>query len=491
MFHSWTATTVTALSLLAAPALAAPDSITLGMVLEPPSLDPTANAAAAIDEVVYANLFEGLTRFGPDGTIQPALAESWEVSEDGKTWTFHLHEGVTFHDGAAFDASDAVFSLDRARAPESTNAQKQLFEGITAVKAVDPSTLRIVLDAPDGTLPFKLAWGDAVILDPASAETAASKPVGTGPFRFVDWKQGDSIQLAAYDGYWGEKPALSSATFRFISDPTAAFAAMMAEDVDAFPIYPAPETLAQLGADPRFKVIVGTTEGETILALNKAVPPLDDVRVRQAIAHAVGRQELIDGAMFGYGTPIGTHFAPHHPDYVDLTDRSAHDPDAARALLAEAGAEGLKLRLALPPTPYARRGGELLAAQLRDVGIETTITNMEWAQWLETVFKGKDYDMTIISHVEPMDIEIYARDEYYFNYDNPELKKVMAEARTIVDDAKRSDLLKEAQRIIADDYANIYLFQLAKTGVANAKIEGLWENTPTPANDLTGVHWVD
>ncbi|WP_313135597.1 ABC transporter substrate-binding protein [Paracoccus jeotgali] len=491
MFHSWTATAVTALSLLAAPALAAPDSITLGMVLEPPSLDPTANAAAAIDEVVYANLFEGLTRFGPDGTIQPALAESWEVSEDGKTWTFHLHEGVTFHDGAAFDASDAVFSLDRARAPDSTNAQKQLFEGITSVEAVDPTTLRIVLDAPDGTLPFKLAWGDAVMLDPASAETAASKPVGTGPFRFVDWKQGDSVQLAAYDGYWGEKPALSSATFRFISDPTAAFAAMMAEDVDAFPIYPAPETLAQLGADPRFKVIVGTTEGETILALNKAVSPLDDVRVRQAIAHAVDRQELIDGAMFGYGTPIGTHFAPHHPDYVDLTDRSAHDPDAARALLAEAGAEGLKLRLALPPTPYARRGGELLAAQLRDVGIETTITNMEWAQWLETVFKGKDYDMTIISHVEPMDIEIYARDEYYFNYDNPELKKVMAEARTTVDDAKRSDLLKEAQRIIAEDYANIYLFQLAKTGVANAKIEGLWENTPTPANDLTGVHWVD
>lgn len=491
MFHSWTATAVTALSLLAAPALAAPDSITLGMVLEPPSLDPTANAAAAIDEVVYANLFEGLTRFGPDGTIQPALAESWEVSEDGKTWTFHLHDGVTFHDGAAFDASDAVFSLDRARAPESTNAQKQLFEGITAVEAVDPTTLRIVLDAPDGTLPFKLAWGDAVMLDPASAETVASKPVGTGPFRFVDWKQGDSIQLAAYDGYWGEKPALSSATFRFISDPTAAFAAMMAEDVDAFPIYPAPETLAQLGADPRFKVIVGTTEGETILALNKSVPPLDDVRVRQAIAHAVDRQELIDGAMFGYGTPIGTHFAPHHPDYVDLTDRSAHDPDAARALLAEAGSKGLKLRLALPPTPYARRGGELLAAQLREVGIETTITNMEWAQWLETVFKGKDYDMTIISHVEPMDIEIYARDDYYFNYDNPELKKVMAEARITVDDAKRSDLLKEAQRIIADDYANIYLFQLAKTGVANAKIEGLWENTPTPANDLTGVHWVD
>jgi peptide/nickel transport system substrate-binding protein len=225
--------------------------------------------------------------------------------------------------------------------------------------------------------------------------------------------------------------------------------------------------------------------------MNKAVPPLDNVKVREAIAHAVNRQELIDGAMFGYGTPIGTHFAPHHPDYVDLTAQSAYDPEKAKALLAEAGVSGLKLRLALPPTPYARRGGELMAAQLRAVGIETEITNMEWAQWLETVYKGKDYDLTIISHVEPMDIGIYTRDDYYFNYNNEALKAVMAEVNTTTDDAKRPELLKQAQKLIADDYANAYLFQLAKTGVANAKIEGLWENSPTPANDLSKVHWTE
>lgn len=476
-------------ALVATPALAAPDSITLAMVLEPPNLDPTGGAAAAIDEVVYANVFEGLTRIGPDGSVQPDLAESWQVADDGKSYTFHLRPGVTFHDGATFDAQDVVFSLDRARAPDSTNAQKTLFEGIDKVEAIDPQTVRVTLKSPDGAFPFKMAWGDAVMVDPASIKDIATRPVGTGPFKFAEWKQGDHITLTAYDGYWGKKPALKTATFRFIADPTAAFAAIMAGDIDAFPIYPAPETLAQIQTDPRFKVLVGTTEGETILAMNNARPPLDNVKVREAIAHAINRQDLIDGAMFGYGTPIGTHFAPHNPDYTDLTAQSAYDPELSKKLLAEAGVRDLTLRLALPPPPYARRGGEIIAAELRAIGIQTQITNMEWAQWLEQVYKNADYDLTIISHVEPMDIGIYGREKYYFNYRNPAFRETMSRLDATTDPAQRSALLKQAQQIIADDYVNAYLFQLPKTGVAKAEIEGLWENAPMPANDLTGVSW--
>ena len=482
-------TSAAALAMMAAPALAQ-DAITLGMVLEPPNLDPTGGAAAAIDEVVYANLFEGLTRFGPDGTIQPALAESWDAQEEGRVYVFHLQEGVKFHDGSDFTAEDVVFSLDRARAEESTNAQKVLFEGIESVEAVDPLTARVTLTAPDGNFPFKMAWGDAVMVDQASAADIATRPVGTGPFKFDNWVQGDRIILSAFDGYWGEKPALETATFRFIADPTAAFAAMMAGDVDAFPNYPAPETLSQLEADPRFKVIVGTSEGETILAMNNANAPLDNIKVRQAIAHAINRQDIIDGAMFGYGTPIGSHFAPHSPDYVDLTAKSAFDPDQSRALLEEAGVGPVTLRLALPPTPYARRGGEIVQAQLAAVGIQAQITNMEWAQWLETVFKGGDFDMTIISHTEPLDIDIYARPDYYFHYAKPEFVALMAELQKATSPEQRGALYQQAQQMITGDYVNAFLFQLAKTGVANAKIEGLWENAPTQANDLTKVHWV-
>ncbi len=490
MFHRLTATAA-ALALAAGAALAAQDTITLGMVLEPPNLDPTAGAAAAIDEVVYANIFEGLTRFAPDGSVRPALAASWDVEDGARTYVFHLHEGVTFHDGTAMDAGDVKFSLDRARAEDSANAQKALFAGIEAVEVVDPLTVKVMLKAPDGNFPFNMAWGDAVIVAPESIGTEATKPVGTGPFRFVEWVQGDHVTLERNPDYWGEPVALAKATFRFISDPTAAFAAMMAGDVDAFPNYPAPETLAQLAADPRFKVIVGTTEGETILAMNNRKPPLDDVRVREAIAHAINRQEIIDGAMFGYGTPIGTHFAPHNPDYVDLTALSAYDPERSKALLAEAGVSGLKLRLALPPPTYARRGGEIIAAQLAAVGIETEISNLEWAQWLEQVFKGHDFDLTIVSHTEPADINIYARPDYYFGYGTPEFVALMDKLNLTTDAAGRSAILKEAQEMIAKDYVNAYLFQLAQTGVANARIEGLWENAPTQANDLTAVHWAD
>ncbi|MDT1060409.1 ABC transporter substrate-binding protein [Paracoccus sp. CPCC 101403] len=476
-------------ALTATPALAAQDAITLGMVLEPPNLDPTGGAAAAIDEVVYANIFEGLTRIAPDGSVIPGLASGWDAEDGGKAYLFHLRPGVTFHDGTAFDAQDVIFSLDRARAPDSTNAQKTLFEGIDKVEAVDPQTVRVTLKAPDGGFPYKMAWGDAVMVDQDSIADIATHPVGTGPFRFGEWAQGDHITLVANDAYWGEKPALTSATFRFIPDPSAAFAAMMAGDLDAFPIYPAPETLAQLQADPRFKVLVGTTEGETILAMNHKNPALADVKVREAIAHALNRKEIIDGAMFGYGTPIGTHFAPHNPDYTDLTELSQFDPERSRALLAEAGVKDLTLRLALPPTPYARRGGEIVAAELRAVGIQTQITNMEWAQWLEQVFKNADYDLTIISHVEPMDIGIYGRKGYYFNYSNPAFNDMMTQLDAATDPAQRSALLKQAQEIIARDYANAFIFQLPKIGVAKAEIQGLWENAPMPANDLSQVRW--
>jgi len=396
--------TTAALALVAGGAIAQQTDITIGMQLEPPHLDPTSAAAAAIDEVVYSNIYEGLTRFHADGSVHPGLAESWEISDDGLSYTFTLRSGVTFHDGAAFTADDVAFSLDRARGEDSTNAQKALFEVIDEVTAVDDQTVEITLTKPNGALLFNLAWGDAIIVDESDVETLETAPVGTGPFKFENWAQGDNVSIVKNPDYWGEPAILEGATFKFISDPTAAFAAMMAGDIDAFPVFPAPENLLQFEADPRFKVIVGSTEGETILSINNKLPPFDDIRVRKAVAHAIDRQAIIDGAMFGYGTPIGSHFAPHNPASIDLTAGSAYNPDLAKELLAEAGfADGFTTTLKLPPPSYARRGGEIIAAQLRAVGIDTEITNLEWAQWLEEVFRGKDFGLTIVSHTEPID----------------------------------------------------------------------------------------
>ncbi|AXT35900.1 ABC transporter substrate-binding protein [Phaeobacter sp. LSS9] len=478
-----------ALAILAG-AASARDTVTVALQLEPPHLDPTSAAAGAIDQVLYSNVFEGLTRFMGDGAVVPGLAESWEISEDGLTYTFALHDGVTFHDGTTMDAEDVKFSLDRARAEESTNAQKALFADIASVDVVDPLTVRLTLSQPNGNLLFNLAWGDAVIVAPESIDTIKTAPVGTGAFTFTNWVQGDRIDLARNPDYWGEAPALSAATFKFISDPTAAFAAMMAEDVDAFSAFPAPENLPQFEADPRFQVLIGSTEGETILSINNKRAPFDNAKVRAAVAHAIDRQAIIDGAMFGYGTPIGSHFAPHNPAYVDLTGTSAHDPEKARALLAEAGfPDGFTTTLHLPPPSYARRGGEIIAAQLAEVGITAEIINVEWAQWLETVFRGKNFGLSIVSHTEPMDIGIYARPDYYFQYDNAAFQDLMADLTGTTDPDARTKMLQQAQEIIAQDYVNGFLFQLAALSVAKADLQGLWANAPTQATDLTGVSW--
>lgn len=474
------------------PAAAARTDVRIGVRLEPPHLDPTAGAAAAIDEITYANIFEGLTRIDSTGAVQPWLAESWSVSEDGLVYTFKLRTGVTFHDGTSFEASDAKFSLDRARGEGSTNAQKPLFAHIDGVEAVDPATLKVTLKQPDGAFLFNLGWGDAAIVAPESADTNKSEPVGTGPFAFSRWVRGDRVEMARYPGYWGTPAHLETATIKFIADPAAELAALMAEDIDAFPNFQATENLPILEADPRFTVAVGTTEGETILAMNNKAGPLADVRVRRAISHAVDRQAIIDGAMFGNGTPIGTHFAPHHPAYVDLTGRYPLDLKKAKALLAEAGyPNGFKATLKLPPPTYARRGGELIASDLKKIGIELEIVPLEWAQWLTEVFKGKDFDFTIVSHTEPMDIGIYGRKDYYFQYDGADFGRVMDELAATTDTKARYQLFGAAQRLITDDAVNVYLFQLAKAGVWNAKLKGMWVNAPIQANDLTGVYWAD
>lgn len=478
-----------ALALTASLASAQTD-ITVGIQLEPPNLDPTGGAAQAIDSVLYSNVFEGLTRFMADGSVVPGLAESWSISPDGLEYTFYLREGVTFHDGTTMDSDDVKFSLDRARAEDSTNAQKGLFADITDVATNGPNRVVVTLGQPNGMFTFNMAWGDAVIVAPESIENIASNPIGTGAFTFTDWVQGDRLELTRNDAYWGDAPALERATFRFISDPTAAFAAVMAEDVDAFVGFPAPENLPQFEADPRFQVLVGNTEGETILSINNQMPPFDNVLVRQAVSLAIDRQAIIDGAMFGYGTPIGTHFAPHNPDYVDLIANSTYNPDRARELLAEAGfADGFTTTLKLPPPSYARRGGEIIASQLREVGITAEISNLEWAQWLEEVFKAKDFGLSIVSHTEPMDIGIYADPEYYFQYDNPDFQALMETLNATTDPVTRSALLADAQTMISEDYVNGYLFQLAVPTVAKSGLNGLWLDQPTAAVDLTGVSW--
>ena len=474
-------------------AFAARTDLVLGIVLEPPHLDPTAGAAAAIDEVLYANVFEGLTRIGSKGEVMPALAESWTVSDDGKVYTFKLHTGVKFHDGSDFNADDVKFSLDRARAADSTNAQKPLFAAIENVEAVDPATVKVTLSHPQGSFLYNLGWGDAVMVAPETAENNKTNPVGTGPFKFDHWAKGSEITIVKNPDYWGSPAALEKAEFRIIPDAAAAVPALLSGDVQAFPNAPVGDALAQIQSDPRFAVVIGATEGETVLSTNNKKPPFDKLEVRQAIAHTLDRKAIIDGASDGgFGIPIGSHFSPANAAYVDLTGTYPHDIAKAKELMKAAGLEGgFKATLKLPPPRYARDGGQIIASELREIGIDLEIIPLEWADWLKQVFTDKDYDLSIVSHTEPNDIGIYARKDYYFNYDNPAFDKVMTELDATSDQAKRDDLYKQAQKILADDAVNGFLFELPKIGIWDAKLQGMWENSPVQANDLTQVKWAD
>ena len=470
----------------------AKDSVTVGMQLEPPGLDPTAGAASAIREVTYANIYEGLTRIDAKGEVQPALAESWTISPDGLTYTFKLIHGVKFHDGTPFDCSIVKFSYDRAVAPGSVNAQKQLFEPIASTDCPDANTAVVKLKRPTALFLFNMGWGDAVMISPKSADSNKTHPVGTGPFLFKQWIPGDRVELERNKDYWGAQPKLAAVTFKFTADAAAATAAVLAGDIDAFPAFPAPEAVDQFKADKRFAVHIGTTEGKTILALNNARKPLDDVRVRRALAYAIDRKAVIDGAQSGYGAPIGSHYTPGDPGYIDLTGVYPYDPAKAKALLAEAGvAPGFTMTLQLPPPPYARRGGEVIAAMLEQVGITAKLVNIEWGQWLDQVFKRTDYDATIISHTEARDLDIYARDTYYYNYHSPEYKALYQKFVEAVDPKAQIDAVAALQKKLAEDEPNVFLFAYAKVGVANAKLKGLWDNNPIPANDMTGVSWAE
>ncbi len=475
-----------------AAAQARKDSVVLGMVLEPaPGLDPTAAAAAAIGQVVHYNILEGLTKIHMDGSVTPLLAESWSIDPDGKVYTFKLRKGVKFSDGEAFDASDVKFSFERAKAEGSTNkAKKSVFDNISRIDAPDPYTVILVLNQADGNFLFRMGENTAVILDPKSAPTTASKPIGTGPFKLEVWTKGSAITLAKSDNYRNASAVkLKKATFRFINDPAAQVAALLAGDIDAMPLFGAPQSLKQFQGDPRFAVEIGGTEGKTIVSINNKKKPFDDVRVRRAIAAAIDRKAIIDGAQEGYGAPIGSHMVPSDAGYVDLTGVNPFNPEKAKALLKEAGiTTPLNVTLTLPPPQYARKGGEIVAAQLAKVGIVAKIENVEWAQWLSGAFKG-NYDLTIISHVEPLDFDRYADPNYYWGYDSKAYRDLLAKYNSTPDTKARLKILGDIQRQLANDSVNAYLFQLPQFAVSNKKLKGLWSSSPIFATDLSALSW--
>lgn len=462
----------------------------LNLSLEPDSLDPTMAAAAAVGEVTHYNILEGLTKIEENGNVTPLLAASWETDPGGQSYRFRLREGVRFHDGSALDADAVRFSFGRAAAPGSTNkARRALFDNIATVETPDAHTVVLNLHRPDAHLLFRLGESTAVVLHPNSAGQAARAPVGTGPYQVSGQQRGHSIALArAPHARAAQQVRLDGAVFRFIHDPAARQAALDAGEVDLFFQF-ATRGLRHFQDNARYQVLIGSSSGKGMLALNHRRAPLGDVRVRRAITHAIDRAGFIRQALDGHGVAIGSHFAPTDPGYLHLDSLYPYDPQRARALLREAGvATPLRLELALPPVPYAQAGGPIVAQDLARVGITAQLRPLPWHEWLAGPFRG-DFDMTIINHVEPLDYLIYTDPDYYFGYDSAEFRLLATQHAQASHPREQQQLFARLQRHLAHDAANAWIFTPNLVTVVRKGLRGAWMNYPIFAHDIGAMWW--
>lgn len=466
------------------------DHITLGMVLEPPGLDPTTSAASAVAEVVLYNVFETLTKIQPDGNVKPLLAHTWEASQDQRVWTFHLRDDVQFHNGEPFNARVVRYAFERAAAQDSTNKDKALFASFEKIIIPDAYTVVLYSKHPNPNLPFLLGQATAIMVEPNSVENNRTKPIGTGPYMVAQWKKGASVTLQKWAQYRSaDNISINSAVFRFVSDTAAQSAALLAGDIDLFTRTQVARILKRFQDDAGFQVLIGASRAKTIMAINNGKKPLNDVRVRRAISAAIDRQAVIEVAADGLGVPIGSFYVPGALGYVDTTHINAYDPEKARALLAEAGVKDLTLTMKLPPTPYAKQGAEVIAAMLGQVGIHVKMHSVEWAQWLTNVYGQKDYDLTIISHVEPFDFGNFAKPNYYWNYQSSAFNALYEHIIQTGDTEKRAQLLAQAQELVAHDAVAAYLYQPQWITVADSRLQGVWQDMPIFVNDLSSLSW--
>jgi len=467
-------------------------SLAIAQGVEPPGLDPTTATSAAIPRVVYSNVLEGLLKIDRNGRVVPALAKDYKFTRDGKIYTFLLKKGVTFHDGKPFDAEDVKFTLERLMDPKTGTAHPEYYKDIESVQKMDRYTVRIKLKNANSMFLFNLARPDSVIVNKEAADKLKTSPVGTGPFKFIEWVRGDHITLARFDGYHKKGvPYLDKVTFKFIGDSSAQIASLKAGDIDVIAYDVSPENAVLLEKDPKFKVLNGYTTTEVILSINNSRKPFDDVRVRRAMAYAIDRNALVKGVMSGYGVPIGSHMDPGNPNYVDLTSIYPYNPQKAKELLAEAGyPNGFEAVIKLPERfAYAKRSGEIIADMLSQVGIKLKIELTEWGQWIDRVFKNSDFDLTVIGHAEPFDLNIYANPKYYFRYDSPKFQETLRKAEAEPNVRVRKELYVTCQKIIAEDAVNGFLFVLPSLPTMKKEVMNWWKDYPMTAVDVTEV-WI-
>ena len=456
------------------------------------SLDPHKTVKAGTREVMF-NVFEGLMKPTPDGDLTPAIAESYEVSEDRMTYTFHLREGVQFHNGETVTAEDVVYSIQRcAAATETGIVQVEAFSVIQSIETPDDKTVAITISEPSNEF---ISYMTTAIL-PADYDKQDTAPVGTGPFKFVSRTAQDSVVLEKFNEYWGTPAQLDKVTLKIMENADSLMMSLQSGAIDLCAHLTSTQ-VAQLGEN--FDVAEGTMNLVQALYLNNAEKPFDDVRVRQALCYAVDKQEIIDLAFDGYGSPIGSSMYPAFGKYFDdsLTNYYTKDVEKAKALLAEAGYPGGFDMTITVPSNYKPHmdTAEVLVQQLAQIGVNAAIEPIEWESWVSDVYAGRQFQSTVVG-VDASNmtaralLERFTSDygKNFINYNNAEYDALFRQTLTAYDDAEQTALYKQMLANLTENAANAYIQDLADLVAVRKGVEGV-TFYPIYVLDLANLHY--
>ncbi len=458
--------------------------LSIGFIAEPANLDFTKTNGAAIPQALLVNIYEGLVKLDENGTVQPLLAKSWTLSPDRTTYDFKLQEGATFSNGEKFTADDVKFSIERVQR-DWTVSLKAYMDVVKGVDVVSPTEVKVNLKSPSNNWLFEMTTRIGAMFSPKGVGALANTAIGTGPYKLQKWSRGDSIVLVRNGKYWGTKPAIGTVTLKYFKDPTAMNNALLTGGINVISTLQTPDTLKQFTGDDRYEVIEGTTNGEVVLSFNNAKAPLNDKRVRQAISYAIDRKAVMDTAWGGHGKLIGSMVPPTDPWYEDLSNTYPYDPAKAKALLTAAGHPKLDVAFRIPNLPYAVSIAQVVKSQLAQVGVNAKIDVLEFPdRWLDLVFTKYNYDMSVINHVEPRDIQTFGDPKYYWQYDNKRVQGLLASGDKGTEQQQEADY-RQVARTLADDAAADWLFLFPNIMVADKGIGGLPKNAVTEQFDLT------
>lgn len=445
------------------------EEIVIGSLNEPTSLDRNVGGSSGISETTTRNVYEGLTSIDESGNVINTLAKDIAVSEDGLTYTFTLQDGVNFHDGTALTSKDVKWAISEAIAPESMSARKGDLAVIETIDTPDDATVVLNLKHRSASLPFFLA-SVTVVKD---GDKANSETNGTGPYKLEEWVQGDHLTLVRNEEYWGEAAKNPGVTFQFFADETAMNNALVTNQLDLVLEQSNPDQLAQFEGNSDFVVTEGNSIRKWVWTFNNQAEPFTDTKVRQALYTAINREAIVTAVWGDYGTVIGSMPPAGEPWYdATFADIHAYNPEKAKSLLAEAGAEDLTFTIKY----VANTAEELIVQQIKSdlaaVGVTLELTPIDDAAWYEQVYTNKDYETTLMNHNNPRDVLWYANPEFYWQYDNKAVQDLKVKSDEAASEEEQIEYIHELSGIIANDAPSAWLFQAPQIRVAASNISG-------------------